>query len=59
MMTRMMIERKANDLGFWVLEVGNLFTLQKMATGEIFEEEYNLEGLENKLERLEDNKNDN
>lgn len=54
-MTRMMIERKANDLGFWVLEEGNLYKLQNMSTGEIFEEEYNLEGLENKLERLESN----
>lgn len=51
-----MLERRFEYFGFWMLDEGEgLYRLQNRSTGEFLEEVYNLEGLEDKLERLERN----
>lgn len=52
-MTIKMIEKKFENIGFWVLENDGLYKLQNMENGNIDDEIFNIEGLENKLERLE------
>lgn len=55
-MTIAMMERKFEYYGYWVIKnkKTGLYQLQQIE-GNILEEKYNLEGLENKLERLERN----
>lgn len=48
------IEKKLEILGYWLLRnKNNLFQIQNFRTGEIENEIFNLEALENKLEALE------
>lgn len=52
-MTIKMIEKKFESMGIWILENNGLYQLQNMENGNIDEEIFNIESLENKLESLE------